>query len=59
MHWITCKEMVADKALRSPVFNSLEGIGGVYEIKEFKRTVMIKRSYQCSIVVYQLAKLQT
>ena len=29
-----------------------------YEIKEFKRTVMIKRSYQCSIAVYQLAKLR-
>ena len=29
-----------------------------YEIKESKRTVMIKRPYQCGIAVYQLAKLR-
>ena len=51
------KEMVADKALRSSFFNSLEDIGGAYEIKEFKRTVTIKRLYQCGIAVYQLVKL--
>ena len=53
----TLKEMVVDKVLRSPFFDNLEEIGGAYEIKEFKRTVMIKRPYQCGIAVYQLAKL--
>ena len=51
----TRKEMVIDKALRSPFFDNLEEIGGAHEIKEFKRTVMIKRPYQYA--VYQLAKL--
>ena len=50
--------MVVDKALRSPIFDNLEEIGGPYEIKEFKQTVMIKRPYQCGISVYQLAKLR-
>ena len=54
----TREEMVVDMALRSPFFNNLEEIGGAYEIKEFKRTVMIKRPYQCGIAVYQLAKLR-
>ena len=53
----TLKEMVVDKALRSPFFDNLEEIGGAYEIKEFKQTVMIKRPDQCGIAVYQLAKL--
>ena len=53
----THKEMVVDKALRSPLFDNLGEIGGAYEIKEFKRTVMIKEPYQCGIAVYQLAKL--
>ena len=51
------EERYVDKALRSPFFDNLKEIGGAYEIKEFKRTVMIKRPYQCGIVVYQLAKL--
>ena len=54
----TRKEMVVDKALRSPLFYNLEEIGGVYEIKELKQNVMIKRPYQCGIAVYQLAKLR-
>ena len=54
----TRKEIVVDKAFRSPFFDNLEEIGGAYEIKEFKRTVMIKRPYQCGIAVYQLAKLR-
>ena len=33
-----------DKALRSPFFDNLEEIGGAYEIRELKRTVMLKRS---------------
>ena len=41
----TRKEMVVGKVLRSPFFDNLEEIGGVYEIKESKRTVMIKRPY--------------
>ena len=54
----TREERVVDKALRSPFFNNLEETGGAYEIKEFKRTVMTKRPYQCGIAVYQLAKLR-
>ena len=50
--------MVVRKALRSPVSDNLKEIGGAYEIKEFKRTVMIKRPHQCGIAVYQLAKLR-
>ena len=52
------KEMVVDKALMSPFFDNLEELGGAYEIKEFKQTVMIKRWHQCGIAVYQLAKLR-
>ena len=55
----TLEERVVDKALRSPFFDRLEEIGGAYEIKEFKRTVMIKRPYQCGIAMYQLAKLRS
>ena len=54
----TREEWIADKALRSPLFDNLEEIGGAYEVKKLKRTVMIKRPYQCGIAVYQLAKLQ-
>ena len=54
----TREEWIADKALRSPLFDNLEEIGGGYEVKKLKRTVMIKRPYQCGIAVYQLAKLQ-
>ena len=54
----TREEWVVDKALRSPFFDDLEEIDEAYEIKELKRTVMIKRSYQCCIAVYQLAKLR-
>ena len=52
------KEMVVYKAFRSPLFDNLEEIGWAYEIKEFKRTVIIKRPNQCGIAVYQLAKLR-
>ena len=38
----TREEMVIDKAVRSPFFDNLEEIGAAYEIKELKRTVMIK-----------------
>ena len=41
----TLEERVVDKTLRSTFFDNLEEIGGAYEIKEFKRTVMIKRPY--------------
>ena len=52
----TCEERSVDKFLRSPFFDNLEEIGGAYEIKELKRSFMIKRPYQCDIAVYQLAK---
>ena len=43
------------KGLRYTFFDNLKEIIGVFRIKEFKWTVMIKRSYQCG---NQLAKLQ-
>ena len=46
------------QAFRFPFFGDLEEIGGVYEIKQFKRTVMIKRPYQCCIAIYQITKLR-
>ena len=51
----TREERIVDKSLRSPLFDNLEEIDGAYEIKEFKRTVMTKRPYQCGVAVYQLA----
>ena len=54
----TREEIIVDKVLKSPFFNNLEEIGGAYEIKEFKRSVVIKRPYQCGIAMYQLAKLR-
>ena len=54
----TREEWVVDKALRSPLFDDLEEIGWAYEVKERKRTVLIKRPYQYGIAVYQQAKLQ-
>ena len=37
------------------VFDNLEEIGGAYEIKELKRSVMIKRPYQCGIAVHHVS----
>ena len=54
----TREERDIDEALRSPFFNNLEEIGGAYETKKSKQTVMIKAAYQCGIAVYQLAKLR-
>ena len=54
----TPEERSVDKALRSAFFDSLEEIGGAYEIKALNRSVMIKRPYQCGTAMYQLAKLQ-
>ena len=54
----TCNKRVVDISLRSTFFDNLEEIGGVYEIKELKRTVMIKKPYPCRIAIYQLAKLR-
>ena len=53
----TLEERVVDKTLRYPFFDDLEEIGEVYEIRQLKQAVMIKRSYQCGISAYQLAKL--
>ena len=52
----TREERVVYKALWSTLFGDLEEIVGAYEIKQFKRTVMIKRPHQCGIAVYGLAK---
>ena len=45
------------KGLRYTFFDNLKEIIGVFRIKEFKWTAIIKRSYQFGITVYQLAKL--
>ena len=54
----TREERDVSKALRSPFFDNFKEIGGAYEIKKSKRTVMINRAYQCAIAVYQLLKLR-
>ena len=54
----TLKEVVVDKALRSPFFDNLEEIEGAYEIKELQRNVVIKRPYQRGVAMCQLKKLR-
>ena len=54
----TRDEQVAHKAPRSPFFDSLGEVDGVYDIKDFKRNVIMKRTYQCATAAYQLAKLR-
>ena len=54
----TLEDWVVDKTLRSPFFYNLEEVGGAYEIKERKRTVMIKRPCQCGVALCQLEKLR-
>ena len=46
----TREEKSVDKALRSPFFDNLEEIGRAYDIKELKRNVKIKRTYQCGLL---------
>ena len=53
----TTDERKVDEALQSPFFADLEEIGSAYEMKTRKKTVQIKRPYQCGIAVYELAKL--
>ena len=52
------EETIFYKALRCSFLHNLEEIDGAYEVKEFKRTVMIKRLYQCNIAANQLPNLQ-
>ena len=52
------EETIFYKALRCSFLYNLEEIDGAYEVKEFKRTVMIKRLYQCNIAANQLPNLQ-
>ena len=54
----TINEDLVDKAFRSPFFEDLEEINGVFVIKERKRRVNITRPYQCGIAVQQIAKLR-
>ena len=54
----TTNENDIDKALRSQFFDDLDEINGAFQIKQKKRSVNIKRPYQCGIAVYQLAKLR-
>ena len=53
----TIDEELVDKSFRSPFFEDLEEINTVFEIKECKQQVTIKRPYQCSIAIDQLVKL--
>ena len=56
----TPKEMVVDKALRSPLFDNSEEIGGAYDIKEFKRTVSRDHiSVACRVSTGKVANLIT
>ena len=55
----TTDEKLIDEIFRSPYFDDLEEISnGVFEVRQRKRQVTIKRPYQCGIAVYQLAKLR-
>ena len=55
----TTDEKLIDKIFRSPFFEDLEEINeGVFEVRQRKKQVTIKRPYQCGIAVYQLAKLR-
>ena len=53
------KEDLVDQSFRSPFFEDLEEIHGMFEIRECKLRVNIIGPYQCSITVYQLSKLRT
>ena len=50
-------EELVDKSFRLPFFKDLEEINTTFEIKECKQHATIMRPYQCTIVIYQLAKL--
>ena len=50
--------LISSKIVWSPFFADLEEINGAYQISMRKRSVDIKRPYQCGIAVYQLAKLR-
>ena len=55
----TKDEKLIDEIFRSPYFDDLEEISnGVFEVRQRKRQVTIRRPYQCGIAVYQLAKLR-
>ena len=47
---------MCDEALRSPFYDNLEEIGGAYEIKKSKRTVI--QALSVWFAVSQLAKLR-
>ena len=53
----TTNEDLVNQFFRSPLFEDLEDIHGTFEIRECKRRVNITQPYQCSIAIYQLAKL--
>ena len=54
----TTSQKEVDKCFRSPFFEDLDEINGVYQIKMRKRKVSIGCPYQCRIAIYQLAKLR-
>ena len=55
----TRDEKLIDNIFRSPFFEDLEEISdGVFEVRQRKKQVTIKRPCQCRIAVYQLAKLR-
>ena len=53
------KKGLLTRSLGHLFFDNLEEIGGACEIRKLRRSVMIKRPYQCGIAVYQLAKVRT
>ena len=53
----TISEELDDETFRLPFFEDLEEIDTTFKIRDHKCHVTITRPYQCSIAVYQLAKL--
>ena len=53
----TTSEGLVNQSFRYSFFEDLKEIRGTFEIRECKQRVDIYRNYQCSIAIYQLAKL--
>ena len=56
-------ELTADvrrvqKLVLDPFFRDAEEVGDAFKLRMGKRSIVIDRSYQCGIAVYQLAKLR-
>ena len=53
----TTNEKLVDEVFRSAFFEDFDKINSTFEIRKCRQQVNISRPYQCSIIIYQLAKL--